>query len=497
MELIKIYSDSDFENAAVPAGQLLVFNSIEDGKVVTRYKDSSGNFGTLSGSGGSADVTLGQVDAEGRFQSLTFSGTEAANSGDPETVENFYGWQGVLPAPNGGIKVYNIGDAEYYKCASVAKAGTYVLSPQNPVNESGNGYVISASSTYSSSYPSIKAFNFPVKQDAGWFCNPSDGSPWVQIQFNTAVVVNDYSFSLCWDSDYQTLSEWVFEASNDGIEWFELDKQSSITLSPENHTYTCSINNSTAFTVYRLRLNKVPYSYIGVMCFRLRNVITHVDKTWSGYKLMFKDGIHVLETTLTENLSYLTTPPEVGGVYTETAELGISEVMGYSSEPAIPTNFTSNTSIEGYVIDQSHGSGSYPQAWCVFNQKYTTGDYAWYTGSIGMYDYEEQTAWFSIEVPEAFVPVEIFIMNEVQSPENFKDAVFQGSNNGTDWDDLLEITDSPNTTGLQQNFIVSANKAYKIFRMLFTASHASGVSVQAFQIFKKSSTPARVSVQYL
>lgn len=350
MDLQKIYNDNDFENAVVPEGQILVFNSIEDGKVVTRYKDSSGNFGTMAGEGGGesggeggAEVILGQVNADGNFQPLAFNGTEASDSGNPEAVENYYGWQGVLPAPNGGIKVYNIGDAEYYKCASVDTA----------------------------------------------------------------------------------------------------------------------------------------------------------NKTWTGYKLVLTDGIHVLETTPTENLSYLMTPPEVGGVYTGTAELCISEVMGYSPEPAIPTNFTSNTSIEGYVIDQSHGGGSYPQAWCVFNQNYTTGDYAWWTGSIDMYDYEEQTAWFSIEVPEAFVPVEIFIMNEVRSPENFKNAIFQGSNNGTEWDDLLEITDSPNETGLKQNFDVSANKAYKFFRMLFTASHTSGVAVQAFQIFKKSSTPARVSVQYL
>jgi hypothetical protein len=36
MDLQKIYSDSDFQNAVVPEGQILVFNGLEDGKVVTR-----------------------------------------------------------------------------------------------------------------------------------------------------------------------------------------------------------------------------------------------------------------------------------------------------------------------------------------------------------------------------------------------------------------------------------------------------------------------------
>lgn len=52
MDLQKIYTDSDFSSAIVPDGQLLLFNAIEDGKPVTRYKDSNGNFGTLSGNGG-------------------------------------------------------------------------------------------------------------------------------------------------------------------------------------------------------------------------------------------------------------------------------------------------------------------------------------------------------------------------------------------------------------------------------------------------------------
>ena len=88
MALIKIYSDSDFENAAVPEGQILVFNSIEDGKVVTRYKDSSGNFGTMAGEGGesggegAADVILGMVNDDLNFQPLVFNGTDAVPDGE-------------------------------------------------------------------------------------------------------------------------------------------------------------------------------------------------------------------------------------------------------------------------------------------------------------------------------------------------------------------------------------------------------------------------------
>jgi hypothetical protein len=47
MNLLKIYTDSDFSNTVVPDGQLLTFFSLRDGKIVKRYKDSNGNFGDM------------------------------------------------------------------------------------------------------------------------------------------------------------------------------------------------------------------------------------------------------------------------------------------------------------------------------------------------------------------------------------------------------------------------------------------------------------------
>lgn len=218
--------------------------------------------------------------------------------------------------------------------------------------------------------------------------------------------------------------------------------------------------------------------------------LAQVASAQSGELKFFCDN---LPDGLSLDGSVISGSPNVSGSFSSTVKLSCygaaDKIMTIdfviaASVPAIPTNFTSNTSIEGYVIDQSSGGGEYPQAWCVFNQNYTTGDYAWWTGNVGVS--KNNPGWFSIEVPEAFVPTRIFIMNEIVSPENFKDAVFQGSNNGTNWDDLLTITDSPNTTGLQQYFPLSTTSAYKFFRMLFTASHASGVSVQAFQIYKRT-----------
>jgi hypothetical protein len=58
MDLIRIQSDSEFQNAIVPAGKILTFSALdENGTPVTRYKDSNGNFGTLSGAEGGGGGT--------------------------------------------------------------------------------------------------------------------------------------------------------------------------------------------------------------------------------------------------------------------------------------------------------------------------------------------------------------------------------------------------------------------------------------------------------
>ena len=94
MDVKKIYDDSDFANAVVPEGAILIFNALVNGQVVTRYKDSSGSFGTLSGSasGGSsvkpAYATAEPVGNTVTAQAVTPSadGSSSTNDGQPVTV---------------------------------------------------------------------------------------------------------------------------------------------------------------------------------------------------------------------------------------------------------------------------------------------------------------------------------------------------------------------------------------------------------------------------
>jgi hypothetical protein len=91
--------------------------------------------------------------------------------------------------------------------------------------------------------------------------------------------------------------------------------------------------------------------------------------------------------------------------------------------------------------------------------------------------------WFSVELPNAIKPTGIFIMNEIQSPEYFKTAVFQGCNDGASWEDIVELT-NVGVYGYKQTVDINTQNAYKYFRMLFTSSYGRAVSIQAFMIYK-------------
>ena len=75
-------------------------------------KNSDGTY-TEVGGGGGADITLGVVDSNGKFQPLKFDGTDASESGEPETVVNYKSWNSTYPPP------VPVPPMNFYKCASV------------------------------------------------------------------------------------------------------------------------------------------------------------------------------------------------------------------------------------------------------------------------------------------------------------------------------------------------------------------------------------------
>lgn len=87
MELVKIYTDKDFENSVIPEGQILTYiGTDENGKVVTRYKDSQGNTGTIAGGGDDIDTSDATVTADKLLKGVIAYGADGKVTGNIETV---------------------------------------------------------------------------------------------------------------------------------------------------------------------------------------------------------------------------------------------------------------------------------------------------------------------------------------------------------------------------------------------------------------------------
>jgi hypothetical protein len=279
MDLQKIYTDSDFSSAIVPDGQLLLFNAIEDGKPVTRYKDSNGNFGTLSGNGGGTTVLLGQVNEDGNFQALAFNGTEASNSGDPETVEDYYTYNGVLPVPESG----GGGSSDFYQCDAVfgpSKVSGFVVSGAGTAAVNGN-YIPTDLTT-------------------------EEGSPVYK---------------------HETSEYYYFEM------WGEKGICTSPTQYPSDGLYYNMYDEG--WTIANGGTEPAPTVAAG-------NIVINADvpKTWNGYKAIWSDKEgYAFEETVTEGLTYGSAlNPKPGGIYDGNARMEVSNL--FEATKPITTNDT-------------------------------------------------------------------------------------------------------------------------------------------------------------
>lgn len=123
-------------------------------------------------------------------------------------------------------------------------------------------------------------------------------------------------------------------------------------------------------------------------------------------------------------------------------------------------------------------------AYYAFDGDTTTEERCWWTGEVGQIT-PQNPAWITYYFPQAIVPTQVKIYNELASPCNIKNAVIQGSNDNSNWTDLYTITNSPDTTGYVNTCNIETNNSYKYFRVYITDGYDAqyGVSIQEIEIF--------------
>ena len=134
--------------------------------------------------------------------------------------------------------------------------------------------------------------------------------------------------------------------------------------------------------------------------------------------------------------------------------------------------FSSNTN-GSLTLSASHES---QPAWYAFNGDKTTNDNCWWTAHGATST--SNPCWIQLKSAIKLKLSRVVIRNEHQSPENFKTAYLQVSNDGSSWTNVVTISGT-NTGGYETTVNFTVSDGYYYYRLYFTESYSSGgVSIQ-------------------
>jgi len=127
---------------------------------------------------------------------------------------------------------------------------------------------VSASSTFSTLQPWWAFAQQPESTTIlGWASDGSSLPQWLQYQFSSGKVVTSYDITT-WSFDNfpgHSPKTWVFQGSNDGSTWTDLDTQTNYTDLPLFTPVKFTFSNSTSYAYYRLYITaNVSGSIVGV-----------------------------------------------------------------------------------------------------------------------------------------------------------------------------------------------------------------------------------------
>lgn len=89
--------------------------------------------------------------------------------------------------------------------------------------------------------------------------NPTTRASWIQYQYpnDEWFVVTEYTVTSANDKPSRDPRDWVFQGSNDGVNWTDLDSRTNQTFTDRFEKQSFSIANSLAFAIYRFKILSV------------------------------------------------------------------------------------------------------------------------------------------------------------------------------------------------------------------------------------------------
>lgn len=255
-----------------------------------------------------------------------------------------------------------------------------------------------------------------------------------------------------------------FYGGNDGVNWTLLKSWS---LSSSEWTGVCDIDLSDIHESYK---------YFAL------------EATWSGYygkgynytvfaELNFIAKEQYIEE-VTENDDYDFTQQQIDNYVIKTPPSTYTEIQENISLPRNFIDYFGGDSRGGYIVNASHNAGP---AWNACNGKDDVNENCWWTGH-GVTS-ADNPCWWQLNSEYALSMRTVSIKNELGTPESFKHGKLQGSNDGVNWTDLLDLQGT-NEAGYVSTWELPEDIDYYFaHRLWFDESFGTGgVSIQAIHM---------------
>lgn len=260
-------------------------------------------------------------------------------------------------------------------------------------------------------------------------------SGWIRYDFPREVAIGQYSIVPYGGTGGVVANPkfWVFEGSNDGVNWMVLDSRSNQTVWTSSVDYT--ISNKVRYSKYRLNIRE-----------------NNGHASWVGIRQLM-----MFEYVFENKFLILSDDSKYYSIKSSDPYLNLIPAMTSSTAPQ---GVASASSVEGSNA-----------AYKAFDNLFTGN--GWIAGSRNLTD-----QWLAYQFKKPTIINKYTITVTYEKSTAPKDWIFQGSDDGANWNDLDSQTEVTGwSLGVKREFEFSNRNAYLIYRIFINSNDGSSYYV--------------------